>query len=96
MYKGCYTEQHNAICLNSCFSYIQFTIGNMIEPRLMGEHMDLHPITVLLFLMFWVLVWGIPGMLLPVPITAMLKTVLSWIETTQPLSELMAGRIGGK
>jgi len=75
---------------------IQFTIGNVIEPKLMGERMDLHPITVLLFLMFWGLVWGIPGMFLAVPITAVLKIVLSRIETTQTLAELMAGRIGGK
>jgi len=74
---------------------IQFTIGNVIEPKLMGERMDLHPITVLLFLMFWGLVWGLPGMFLAVPITAVLKIVLSRIETTQALAELMAGRFGG-
>jgi len=75
---------------------LQFTVGNLIEPKLMGERMDLHPITVLLFLMFWGLVWGLPGMFLAVPITAVLKIVLSRIETTQALAELMAGRIGGK
>ena len=75
---------------------IQIAIGNVIEPKLMGERMDLHPITVLLFLMFWGLVWGLPGMFLAVPITAVLKIVLSRIETTQTLAELMAGRIGGK
>ena len=74
---------------------IQFTIGSVIEPKLMGERMDLHPITVLLFLMFWGLVWGLPGMFLAVPITAVLKIVLSRIEATRTLAELMAGRIGG-
>jgi len=74
---------------------IQFTIGNVVEPKLLGERMDLHPITVLLFLMFWGLVWGLPGMFLAVPITAVLKIILSRIDTTEPLAELMAGRIGG-
>ena len=77
-------------------STIQFTIGNVIEPKLMGERMDLHPITVLLFLMFWGLVWGLPGMFLAVPITAVIKIILSRIETTETLAEFMAGRIGGK
>ncbi|MDD0851911.1 AI-2E family transporter [Halobacteriovorax sp. GB3] len=72
---------------------IQFTIGNVIEPKVMGESMDLHPVAVLLFLMFWGLVWGLPGMFMAVPITAILKIVLSRIETTRPLSELLAGRI---
>jgi len=75
-------------------SAIQFTIGNVIEPKLMGERMDLHPITVLLFLMFWGLVWGLPGMFLAVPITAVLRIILNRIETTHALSELMAGRTG--
>ena len=70
----------------------QFTIGNVLEPKLMGEAMDLHPITILLFLMFWGLVWGVPGMFLAVPITAVVKIVLSRLEPTQGLSELLAGR----
>lgn len=72
---------------------IQFAIGNILEPKLMGESMDLHPVTVLLFLMFWGLVWGIPGMFLAVPITAIMKIIFSKIQATHFLSELMAGRI---
>lgn len=72
---------------------IQFGIGNVLEPRLMGESMDLHPITVLIFLMFWGLVWGIPGMFLAVPITAILKIVLDRLGPTKPIAELLAGRL---
>ena len=72
---------------------IQFLIGNVVEPKMMGESMELHPVTVLVFLMFWGLVWGIAGMFLAVPITAILRIVLSRIETTKPLAELLAGRL---
>jgi AI-2 transport protein TqsA len=72
---------------------IQFSIGNVIEPKFMGDSMDLHPVAVLMFLIFWGLVWGIPGMFLAVPITAVLKIVLSRIETTKPLAELLGGRL---
>ncbi|MCB0378509.1 MAG: AI-2E family transporter [Bdellovibrionales bacterium] len=71
----------------------QFTVGNVIEPKIMGDTMDLHPITVLIGLMFWGLIWGIPGMFLAVPITATLKIIFTRIEATQPLAELLAGRI---
>tara|TARA_R110000868_G_scaffold72133_9_gene210442 strand:+ start:5560 stop:6555 length:996 start_codon:yes stop_codon:yes gene_type:complete len=71
----------------------QFFVGNIIEPKMLGESLDLHPITVLLFLMFWGLVWGLPGMFLAVPITSLLKILLSRIEVTKPLAELLAGRI---
>ena len=59
----------------------------------LGEHLDLHPVTILLFLMFWGLVWGIAGMFLAVPITAILKIILSRIEQTKPVAELLAGRL---
>lgn len=72
---------------------VQFIIGNIVEPKMMGESMDLHPVTVLMFLMFWGLVWGIPGMFLAVPITSIMKIIFSKIEATRFLSELMAGRI---
>ncbi|MBT6324779.1 MAG: AI-2E family transporter [Bdellovibrionales bacterium] len=73
-------------------SLIQFAIGNIIEPQMVGESMDLHPIIILIFLMFWGMVWGVPGMFMAVPITAILKIVFSRIETTKKLSELLAGR----
>lgn len=71
----------------------QFTIGNLIEPRLMGEGMDLHPVVVIASLIFWGLVWGVPGAFLSVPITASIKIVLSKIKHTRPVAELLAGRI---
>lgn len=72
---------------------VQFVIGNVIEPKIMGDSMDLHPIAVLICLIFWGLVWGIPGMFLAVPITAILKIIFARIEATQPIAEVLAGRI---
>ena len=75
---------------------IQFTIGNIIEPKMIGDSMDLHPITVLIGLMFWGLIWGVSGMFLAVPITAILKIVFSRIDATKPFSEILAGRLPSK
>ena len=47
---------------------------------------------ILLALIFWGLLWGIVGMLLAAPITAVLRIVLARIETTRPVAELLAGR----
>lgn len=71
---------------------VQFFVGNVLEPKILGESMDLHPITVMVFLVFWGLVWGISGMFLAVPITAVLKIILSKIPTTQKAADLLAGR----
>jgi AI-2 transport protein TqsA len=73
-------------------SVFQVVIGNILEPKMMGENMDLHPVTILLFLTFWGFIWGIPGMFLSVPITATLKIIFSKMELTRPISEIFAGR----
>lgn len=72
---------------------IQMLIGNFLEPKILGDSMELHPISVLLFLMFWGLVWGLPGMFLAVPITAIMRIVMARFEPTRPLAELLAGRM---
>jgi AI-2 transport protein TqsA len=72
---------------------VQMTIGNGLEPKIMGDSLDLHPITILLTLIFWGLVWGPVGMLLAAPITAVLRIVLDRFDTTRPVAELLAGRL---
>ena len=72
---------------------VQFTIGNIVEPLVMGEGLDLHPVTILLALVFWGLLWGVVGMLLAAPITAVLRIVLGRVEITRPVAELLAGRL---
>lgn len=71
---------------------VQITIGNFIEPKLMGEGLELHPVAILLMLVFWGLIWGVVGMLLAAPITAVLRIVLDLFETTRPVANLLAGR----
>ena len=70
---------------------IQMVVGNIIEPKMMGKSMTLHPVTILLALIFWGMVWGIIGMLLATPITAILRILLTKWDITAPVSRLMAG-----
>jgi len=56
--------------------FIHGVVGNFIEPQIFGEALELHPVTVLLALAFWYLVWGSAGAILSVPITASLRIVL--------------------
>lgn len=77
----------------SLLTLIQFVVGNILEPKVLGNSMDLHPITILMFLIFWGLVWGLPGMFLAVPITATLKIIFSQINPTKKIANLMAGKL---
>jgi AI-2 transport protein TqsA len=72
---------------------IQMVLGNVVEPKLMGEGLDLHPIIVLLALSFWGLLWGIVGMFLAVPVTAVIRIVLMQFDSLKPIGKLLAGEL---
>lgn len=72
---------------------VQFGVGNVLSPKVLGDSLELHPVTILLALMIWGALWGIVGMLLATPITAVLRMLLDRMELTRPVASLMAGRI---
>ncbi len=69
---------------------IQFLIGNVVEPRLMGSSLNLSPLVVLLSLVLWGSVWGIAGMFLSVPITVIAMIVLANFSGTRPIAVLLS------
>jgi AI-2 transport protein TqsA len=74
---------------------IQMLIGNVLEPKFMGEGLNLHPVIILLALSFWGLLWGIAGMFLAVPMTAIVRIILVQFDTLKPLGNLLAGELPG-
>jgi len=72
---------------------IQFLVGNVLEPKLMGDDLGLHPITILLALILWGMIWGVSGMFLAVPLTASIKIICDEFEYTKHISKLMGGNI---
>jgi predicted PurR-regulated permease PerM len=74
---------------------VQSVMGNFIEPKLMGERLDLSPLAILLALIFWGWLWGIWGMLLAVPITSLIKIICESTEPLKPFAVLM-GSAGEK
>lgn len=67
-------------------------IGNLIEPKVLGQSLDLSPVLVLFSLLFWGFMWGPLGMILSVPMMAILKTIFEAIPATVPLAVLMSNR----
>jgi predicted PurR-regulated permease PerM len=56
---------------------MQNIVGNIIEPKIFGDRLGLNPLIILLSLLIWGYVWGVVGMFLAVPLTAILKIILS-------------------
>ena len=51
---------------------------------------DLHPVTVLLGLMIWGMLWGIPGMFLSVPIMVMFAIVCARFDGLKPIAIILS------
>jgi len=70
---------------------IDQAIGNFLDPHLQGRTLDISPLVVLISVIFWGWIWGIPGMLLAVPMTASMTTLCEQVPGLQPVAGLMSG-----
>jgi predicted PurR-regulated permease PerM len=73
----------------ACLGVLHLGISNFIEPRFLGERLDLSFFVIFLSLFFWGWMWGAPGVLLAVPVTASLKIVLERIPATSRVAMLL-------
>ena len=71
---------------------IQFSVGNILEPKLIGRGLNLSPLVVLFSLIFWGWLWGIPGMLLAVPLTGAIRIGMEQIDATKTVAVLISGK----
>jgi predicted PurR-regulated permease PerM len=78
-----------SIVVAAGFLAINTTIGNLIEPRVMGKGLGLSTLVVFLSLLFWGWVLGPVGMILSVPLTMSIKIALLSFEETVWLSTLL-------
>ena len=65
-------------------------MGNIVEPNVMGETLNLSPLTVIVALIVWGSLWGIVGAFLCVPLTVILVIVLSNFRSTRWVSILLS------
>jgi len=68
---------------------LDMVLGNLIEPRIMGRGLGLSPLLVFFSLLFWGWLWGIPGMILSVPLTALIRIVCQNVPSLRPVAVLM-------
>ncbi|MDT8397443.1 MAG: AI-2E family transporter [Pseudomonadales bacterium] len=69
---------------------IQFSIGNILEPKMMGSSLNLSPMIILLNLSLWGMIWGVPGMFLCVPVLVIGMIVFSHLPQTRAIAVLLS------
>lgn len=63
--------------------------GYPVTPFVMGKWLALNPVALLIGVIFWAWLWGIPGVLLAVPLVAILKIVADQIDVLRPFGEFL-------
>ena len=69
---------------------VQFIVGNILEPKIMGNSLNISPLVAIIALALWGTIWGITGMFLSVPITVIMIIVFSQFAKTRPIAILLS------
>lgn len=75
---------------------INMILGNILEPRIEGNHLGLSPFVILVSLSLWGWLWGFLGMILAVPMTVIIKIVCENFSILNPIAVLLGNGIARK
>jgi predicted PurR-regulated permease PerM len=68
----------------------QIVIGNILDPNLMGHRLNISPLVIVLSMLLWGYLWGVPGLFLGVPMMVILMIVLYHFEDTRWVAVLLS------
>ena len=69
---------------------VSVLVGSLVEPKLMGNTLNISPLVAIISLALWGSIWGIIGMLLSVPITVAMIIVFSQFPNTRSIAILLS------
>lgn len=78
------------VFIGSALIGIQILMWNIIEPRFMGNKLNLSPLVIIIALGFWWTIWWVVGMLLSVPIMVIINIILSKFPSTRSIAILLS------
>jgi predicted PurR-regulated permease PerM len=65
--------------------------GEIITPMLLANRFTINPVAVILSLIFWYWMWGVPGAILAVPMLAIIKIVCDGMRPFRAFGHLLEG-----
>lgn len=78
-----------AVGVVGVFWFVQVLEGNIITPNITGSRISLNAFVSILSLIAFAMLWGIAGMMLALPITAMIKIIFDQSAHTEPYGFLL-------
>ena len=74
------------------YGLVQFIQTYILEPLVVGEEISINPLFTIIGLVVGELVWGIPGMVVALPVLGMLKVIFDNIDPLKPYGFLIGSQ----
>ncbi len=84
-----FDELWRGLLVPGVFYLITATEGYLITPLILGRRLRLHPVVIVLSLLFWGWMWGVLGALLAVPLLVVIKTFCDRVEPLKGFGEFL-------
>ncbi|WP_159468622.1 AI-2E family transporter [Dyadobacter sp. 3J3] len=78
-----------AVGVIGVMSFVQFLEGNFITPNIVGSKVSVNPMAAIVALFLGGQLWGLSGLILALPVTAILKVILDTIPSLEPYGFLL-------
>jgi predicted PurR-regulated permease PerM len=79
----------HALAVVAWVAAAQFIEANFITPLVVGSKVSMNPMVAMLALLCGELLWGIPGLILALPLTAVMKVIFDSIPSLEPYGFLL-------
>ena len=79
----------HALGVLGIFGFVQVLEGNFITPYIVGSKISINPMAAIIVLILGGQIWGISGLILSLPLTAIIKVVFDSVESLKPYGFLL-------
>lgn len=79
----------HALIAPACFGAIHLVENNLVTPTLLGRRLPVNTVAIFLGLIFFGWIWGIPGAVLAVPLTTVVKIACDHVPALHHFGELL-------
>ncbi len=86
-----FTGYSQALTMLIGLEVIMFVVGNVLQPKMQRDSLNIDPVVVLLSLAFWGAIWGLPGMFLSTPLTVTAIIILAQFHGSRWIAVLLSG-----
>lgn len=84
-----FDDPARAFIAPACFVAIHLVENNLVTPMLLGRRLPVNTVAIFLGLLFFGWIWGIPGAVLAVPLTTVVKVACDHIPALNHFGELL-------